>query len=718
MIKHQKIKALQYCIFWALVTAGSLFYSVGIFSASANNIARSDQGAAEAQQNQPDKKRLWNLDNVDILALIGEISRLTGRNFIIDPRVSGKASLVSNKPIDDMEAYRVFLSILQVLGFAAVDNGEVVKIVPVAVAKQLDTKVVHGDLSSLGDEMVVQVIAVKHIAVSALVPILRSMANPQGQLASYGPSNVIVIADSASNVTRMVEIIRRIDQEGSDEIEVVPLKDASADELVRTLANLSRLQQGESAAQLPKMAADLRTNSILLGGDKTKRVKLRALIAQMDVPTPHNGNTEVVFLQYQNAESLVGVLSSVISAYYGKEDSGSGGYNSNVGRQAPLAATPQAAAAYAGTGSGTGSGSADSFGGATDTRTSKRSQESSASAPGVRAEPNTNALVITAPPELMRNLKAVIARLDIRRPQILVEAAIVEVSLNQTQDLGIEWRLGNHGNGIAGGTSYADPFSKAATQGLIDTSAPYLSHLPSNGLSVGFIRGGNLRAVIHTLTQDTNTNIISTPSLVAMDNETALITVADDIPYQKLTQVSPEGTQLNTAYDYKSVGFTLKMTPMITRGDAVRLTIDQTVGSLKSPGLTPTTTNRIIKTAVVVNDSDILVLGGLITGQHDEGISKVPFLGDIPLFGRLFQRTTHAMSKRNLMVFIRPVILRDNQDSVNVSMNKYDLMRDTEFLGRVDPFGAIAPHAPLALPAVVKDQIDQKLALPEPFALR
>lgn len=707
-------REIRLSVLFAFIIALGLLFGNEIFAASKQNNTADEQLLDNG-------KRIWNLDNVDILALIGEVSRVTGRNFVIDPRVKGTASLVSNEPMDNKQAYAAFLSILQVLGYATVESGPITKIIPSSVAKSYDTKVNIKDLSKLGDEMVVQVIPVKHVTASALIPILRNLVNQQGMIAPYTPSNIIVVADHASNVKRITEIINRIDQESSDDVEIIRLKDASAEEVVKTLNNLLQRGQGlgEPVTQQIKLAADIRTNSILLSGDKGKRLKVRAVIAQMDVPTPNTGDTEVIYLQFQNAGDLVPVVSTIIESYYEKLKGS---------RQAPSTSTSRSSAGGSVRASDTSSSSSsDGISSSFNLEAERRGEGETLSAPGVRAEPNTNALIITAPQELMRSIKSVISKLDIRRYQVLVEALIVEVQLEHNLDLGVEWRLPHFNDGFGGGTNFGDPNSNTATAGLINSaystatslSSLPLRSIPLSGMTIGFLRGGDIRAIVHSLAQDINTNILSTPSLVTMDNETAEIVVADNIPFQtgSITNAASDTGNITNSFEYKDVGLKLKITPMITKGDAIKLTIEQETGNVRTPGVTPTTAKRTIKTVVSVDDKDILVLGGLIQGQKDAGESKIPIIGDIPIIGNIFKRSDERLTKRNLMVFIRPVVLRTQDQSYNVSLSKYDLMRDSQLLYKVDPSGKIAKDLMNELPDLNKKipAEQKKLNLPEPF---
>jgi len=702
-------------------------------STSSDNSASANDSDSDSDSEQ---KRLWNLKDVDILALIGEMSRISGQNFIIDPRVTGKATLVSDKPMTNKEAYEAFLSILQVLGYATIDAGSVVKIVPSADAKQYDTKVNVKNLKELGDEMVVQVIPVKHVSAVALIPILRNLVNQQAHIAPYSPSNVIVIADRAPNVARIQEIIRRIDQEGSDEIEIITLKDANADEVVKVLSNLITKTQsfGESASSQIKLAADIRTNSVLLGGDKSKRLKMRALIAQMDTPTHRSGDTEVFWVQYQKAEDLVPVIASVIESFYKKQEI-SGSYNSNQrGAGRFSTGSGSSSSSFGSSSNSSSSGSKSGLDTSSNINLNEKRGEGVLSAPGVRAEPNTNSLVISAPQDLMRNIKNIIAKLDIRRAQILVEALIVEVNLNHTNDLGVEWRLPGGKNGGGGGTSFdgtsdsggiINQTRSAAAGSVVTGSTAALSattlmqSLPLPGLTLGFIKDSNIRALVYALSKDTNTNIVSTPTLVSMDNSPAQIVVARNIPFETAVQTSTENTSTRNSIEYRDVGLNLKITPMITKGETIKLTIEQQTGAVISgtSSSRPETTKRSIQTAVVVNNKDILVLGGLIEAQKDAAESKVPILGDIPFIGNLFSRERDITQKKNLMVFIRPVILRTKEDSNNVSYSKYDHIRDSQLLYKQDPYATKAPNIMPMLPDLNSNlsSEESKVNIPGPF---
>lgn len=663
---------------WKLLFISWLICYAGIASALEDN---SEANNVNRIVVKPDGKQLWNLHQVSLISVIGEISRVTGKNFIIDSRVTGNVNLLSHRPVNKSQLYQIFLSVLQVAGYSAVPSGSVIKIVPSAVARQLSTPVVDRFNPGHGDELVVRVINVRHIAVQTLVPILRSLVAPQGTMEAFTPSNVLVVADHADNVQRISKIVERIDTSSRNEIEILHLNDANANEVADVINKL--LAQNAHDFGTPvnskiKIAADIRTNSILLSGDKSHRLKIKVLVAQLDIPTPRNGNTEVIYLRNQRSQDLVPVLSTVIKAYYERQK-GKLGIESGTG----VHSQPQSS--YSTNTSSSGSGGYSSIND-TDIATiisqmASQTKSESVSGPGIQAEPNTNSLIVTAPPALMRQLKAVIARLDIRRAQVLVEAAILEVTGNNARDLGIEWRTSPMSKIFGAATYSENTISNAANDLAGSLINSYNTSSPSNGLSVGFIRHGNLRSILRVLDQNSNVNIISTPSIVAMDNQPAGIQVATDTPILTGTFITDNSNQ-NNSVSYKKIGLQLVITPLITKGNSIRLQIYQVVNnidgtvSVGSNFNNPIVANRSIQTSVVVNDSDVLVLGGLINSQYSISNNKIPILGDIPVIGNLFKRHTSGLIKRNLMIFIRPVIIREQQDSFNVTYDKYNYMRD------------------------------------------
>ena len=592
-----------------------------------------------------------NLKDADIGALISTVAEVTHRNFVVDPRVKGKVTVISSRPMDSDEVYQVFLSILKVHGFAAIPSGAVTKIVPDVNAKQDSIPTVTDRETGRGDEMVTRVVEVKNVAAAQLVPILRPLIPQQGHLAAYPATNVLVISDRAANVERLVTIIRRIDQVSDSEIEVIPLQHASAAEVVRVLNSLER---APGAGKAPRgggegqavLVADERTNSVLLGGDRSDRLRLRVIISHLDTPLDAGGNTTVVYLNYAEAKDLVPVLTGV-----GKKIEGE--------TQGKVSAPK---------------GEFD-----------------------IQADEAMNALVITAPPDVMRTIKRVITELDVRRAQVLVDAIIAEVSMNTARELGVQWVFSglNSGNGVSpvGLINFTNTGNNIAD--VINSANDVLNGgtLPTPAGNV-LLGGGkydkndnfNYLAIINMLASDSNTNILSTPTLVTLDNEEAEIIIGQNVPFVTgsftSTGAGNDATNPFQTIQRQDVGLTLKLKPQINEGDALKLNIEQEVSSIAPSvaGASDIITNkRSIKTSVMVGDGNVVVLGGLIEKQTGESVQKVPLLGDLPGIGALFRSKAGNVTKTNLMVFIHPVILRDSAVAEQSTSSKYNYFRALQF---------------------------------------
>jgi general secretion pathway protein D len=590
-----------------------------------------------------------NLKDADIGALISTVAEITDRNFVVDPRVKGKVTVISSRPMDSDEVYQVFLSILKVHGFAAIPSGAVTKIVPDVNAKQDDIPTATDRNTGRGDEMVTRVVEVKNVAAAQLVPILRPLVPQQGHLAAYPATNVLVISDRAGNVERLVTIIRRIDQVSDSEVEIIPLQHASAAEVVRVITSLERSTTGGAGKApgvggegAPVLVADERTNSVLLGGDRSARLRLRVIISHLDTPLDAGGNTNVVYLNYAEAKDLVPVLTGV-----GKKVEGEA--------------------------------------------------QGKVSAPksefDIQADEAMNALVITAPPDVMRTLKRVISELDVRRAQVLVDAIIAEVSMDTARELGVQWVFSglNSGNGVSPvglinftntGNNIADVINSAVdvvNGGTVPTPA---GNVLLGGGKVQKDSNFNYLAVINMLASDSNTNILSTPTLVTLDNEEAEIIIGQNVPFVTgsftSTGAGNDATNPFQTIQREDVGLTLKIKPQINEGDALKLNIEQEVSSIAPSvaGASDIITNkRSIKTAVMVGDGNVVVLGGLIEKQTGESVQKVPLLGDLPGVGALFRSKGGKVTKTNLMVFIHPVILRDSAVAEMNTSSKYNYFR-------------------------------------------
>ena len=589
--------------------------------------------------------------NADIEEFINTVGKNLNKTIIIEPSVRGKINVRSYDLLNEDQYYQFFLSVLDVYGFAVVpmDNG-VLKVVRSKDAKTSAIPVVDESNPGSGDEMVTRVVPVRNVSVRELAPLLRQLNDNAGggNVVHYDPSNVLLITGRAAVVNRLVEVVRRVDKAGDQEVDIVKLKYASAGEMVRLVTNLNKdgNNQGGNTSLLlaPKVVADERTNSVVVSGEPKARARIIQMVHQLDRDLQSQGNTRVFYLKYGKAKDLVEVLKGVSSSIEADKKGG--------------AATT------------TGGGGASIGGGKL----------------AISADETTNALVITAQPDVMAELEQVVAKLDIRRAQVLVEAIIVEIADGDGLNLGVQWANTN-----GGGTQFTDtnlPIGSvaiAAKDYKDNGNTDALSKLAGgfDGMAAGFYKG-NWAALVTALSTNTKNDILSTPSIVTMDNKEASFNVGQEVPVQSGSQSSTTSDQVFNTIERKTVGTKLVVTPQINEGDSVLLNIEQEVSSVaqtQAPGtstLGPTFDTRTIKNAVLVKSGETVVLGGLMDEKTQEKVSKVPLLGDIPVLGYLFRSTSNSTSKRNLMVFIRPTILRDADVYSGISSNKYSQFRSEQ----------------------------------------
>jgi general secretion pathway protein D len=596
-----------------------------------------------------------NFTNVPIEQLAEAVGEATNTTFIVDPRVRAQVSLVNPKAMTANELYYAFLSILQVYNFAALRSGNVVKIVPDVNARQMPGNDLPTSLAGGGDEMVTTVIEVKNISANQLATVLRQLQPQYGLLQPIPGTNSMVITDRASNVARIQRIVNRVDQTGNNNVEVIPLQNATAGDLVRTLNALTAGQPADAAAGLTaRVVADDRTNSILISGDPSQRLRIATWIAHLDTPLENGGGTEVVYLKYADAESLAAKL---------KEQ-----------------ATGVAAAAAG------GAGGAAAGGGAGADRSIT-----------IWPDKQTNAIVMTAPPKMMRSLRTVIDKLDIPRAQVLVEAIIADVSTTKSADLGVNWAVFSNEDGTnvpVGG--FVNPVGSANGNAvsIVDLTRSILNPTAATSVPLGFTsavgrlrdNGLNFGAMIRALRADGNSNVIATPSITASDNQTAEFKSAQEVPFitgQYTNTQNNSNGQVNpfTTVQRQEVGTILKITPQINGGNAMTLKVE--VESSELTGKTgdagsAITLKRSFKTVVLVEDGATVVVAGLIRDTKSTGETRVPFLGRIPLIGELFKTRNATREKTNLMVFIRPKIMTDSLQSAIETNSKYNLIRDAQ----------------------------------------
>lgn len=627
----------------------------------------------------PNEELVLNLRDAEINGLIEIVSQETGVNFIVDPRVRGQVNVVSGQPVKRSELYNLFLGVLKTYGFAAVTGADgVVRILPEVQAKENEVSNLQPD--SRGDEIITHVISVKHINAGQLVRILRPLVPKGGHLAAAAESNSLVIADTAANVRRIQALIERIDLESMEDFEIVALEHASASDVVRVLQTLDAPTPGEDFTKRPGIIADQRTNTVILRGDPQSRSSLRDIIGRLDMPA-EDGATQVHYLRYAKAEQVAEVLRGIVE-----------------GRTVA--------------GAGVASGIQTSAGG---TSGSPNNQQS-----GIRVEAHesTNSVVIYGPAELSREMASIIRQLDIRRAQVLVEAVIAEVSYDRAKELGVQWGIGSENGGVG-----IINFNRGASGGIVNLAAGTSAFLdgsvttpPSlgNGLSLGgfgSIGSTQIALLVSALQGDSSSNILSTPSLMTLDNEEAEIVVGQNVPFIVGRSIEESGQAFDTI-ERQDVGIKLRIKPQINEGSAVRLEIEQEVSQIAAgaTGAADIITNkRSLKTHVMVDDNQLIVLGGLIDDQLVETRDKVPGLGDIPGLGRLFRYDTARTEKRNLMVFLRPVIIRDAATAADLTQSKYTYIRDQQ-IDAQNRQDSMLPDARPILP-----DWNYLLSLPPPF---
>ncbi len=621
----------------------------------------------------PHQARLWNLQDADILSVINEVSLETGKNFVVDPRVTGKISLISSKPIKPDQVYQVFLSVLELLGYSAIPGDNIIKIVPNMESGEYATRIATNHAPGRGDEVVVRIIPLDNVSANQLIPVIRPMLPQWSNVAAYTPGNVIILLGRATNIERIANIIHNIDQTASNDIDVIPLHQATASQLVTVLNNLQSSARASGDTPQISIAADERSNSILLSGNKSARLHMKFLVSHLDTPSSSTlGNTQVIYLRYLQARNFAPLLGKIAQNMMGK--------NNN---------TPDNTTTSSNTNS-------------TATATSGKSDKPPENLTNIQAEPNANAIIITAPPTLMQALVGIVAKLDIRPAQVLVEGIIVEVDQADLRNLGIQW--GTLGPGT---TDMQNPNVPSST-----SSFP----IPGAG-NIGIIPHTNIAAILSFLENITGTDILSTPSIAVLDNQKAILEIGQDVPFQNgsyATTGSNSTVQPFNTIVQKPVTLKLMVIPQINLGNAVRLNINLKNDSLQNPdtpGLTPIINTSNIQNSVIINSEDVLVLGGLISNSITEVTNKVPLLGDIPVFGKLFQQKNRNISKKNLLVFIKPTIVRNAEDAANVTNTKYEAIRNTEINWPENLLKNTPSKAPIVAPLLKNDP-----NLPKPFA--
>lgn len=575
------------------------------------------------------------LEQVDIRDFIRWAARLTEETIVLHPQVSGSVTVISGKEITKNEAFEIFLATLQVYGFSVIRSDDVLKVIPSEQATSGEIPLLGDKASQNAEDIVVKILTVENVAATEVVNLLKPIASKYAYITAYAATNALIIADRSSKVAQLEKVIAKIDRAGEVEVDVMELTYANAEEVARVITQLLPQNNAQNQSDPKfKLTVDTRTNSIMITGDAMTKSQIRSLINNMDKPVVGSGNTSVIKLQYAEAAQIVPILETVSGSIKQREK---------------------------------------------DQRLADVDVKISAHEP-------LNAIVITAAPSMMETMRAVIAELDSRRSQVLVEAIIVEVSEDLAKDLGVEWQTNLE-------TDDAVYASGSLLPSVLADGINFSDGVVSagSGLSLGYFRRGSLRAVIRALEGNSKANILSTPSIVALDNEQASILVGSNVPFITGSLQRPGDENPFQTIQRQDIGITLEIKPRINNSNSLTLEIAQKVESLgQSDARTADiiTNKRELSTRVLIENDDVLVLGGLIQDEVRETETKVPILGDIPLLGRAFRGTSSSLVKSNLMVFIHPVILPDRQTGLNISRNNYNRIRDQQrsFKDKVDRF--------------------------------
>jgi len=646
-------------------------------------------GQASANQYSPSFK---NTDIVEFVTIVGKNLKKT---MIVDPNVRGKVNVRSYDILTEEQYYQFFLNVLEVYGFAAVKmNNNVIKIIRNKDAKTSSIPVVGGNSRIDGDEMVTRIVEVKNVTVRELVPLLRQLSDQAGggNVTNYDPANVIMLTGTAATVNRLVKIIERVDRAGDQDVEIIKLNYASASEMVRIIEAMNKPSSGKAGQPtflIPKIVADDRSNSVIISGEVKARERVTRLVKRLDSELESNGNTRVYYLKYSKAEDLVKVLKGVSESIASEKKT------------------------------------------AKVKNTSKRDIS-------IEAHESTNALVITAEPDMLRSLEAVIRQLDVRRAQVMIEAIIVEVYETDGVSLGVQ--LGNENFGftqftngpatissVAAGveaakTTPGEPGSTVTTENGTtvnpagnDIEGDYTLLASALGSASGIVTGvvsGDWAAIIQAVSNDTNSNILATPSITTLDNEEAYFIVGQEVPILTGSTSSSNNNNPFQTVERQEVGIKLRVTPQVNEGSAVQLIIEQETSSVSgNTGVDIAINKREISTTVMAESGGTVVLGGLIDEDIQESVQKVPLLGDIPVIGHLFKSTSNSMRKRNLMVFLRATIIRDASLMDEISEGKYNYIRADQIRKQEEGLSLMSDkHLPI-LP-----EWNDDLALPPSFS--
>ena len=638
------------------------------------------------------KPQIWNLKDADIRAVIQTISMATGKSFIVDPRVKGNVTFVSHKPMNSDELYNAFLSMLQVLNFVAVPDGNAMRIIPSVDANGTNNQIATHAHPGAGAHLVVRVVPINHVSAIQLMPALRPLMPQWSSLTAYSPSNSIIIASTAANVNHLVDIIKSMDSTTQSQTQMIALENANAQDVADVIIKLQAGERSIGKTPTISIAPDAASNSILVSGNLNNIASIRALIQKMDDMAKINSDTsKVVHLKYLSAKKIAPILGRIANG----EATSTDGNTANASD----------------TSTGSSANSTDTATTSTSNSNNTNNTDTGGSSNiSVQAEPNVDdAIIIRAPRHIMQQLLAVIKKLDVKPQQVLVQAIIVRMDQSLLDQLGISWSTAYNNSGTV--TTYNSPSGN---------SFP----LKISKSGVGIIAGGDIQAVISTLKSDASTDILSTPSIVVLNGQEASISDGKNIGIINRSYQGSDGSATSAGVPFntierKDVTLSLTVTPHISPDNMLRLMIkqqdeslSQSTGSSSTLSDNPTFNTSKINTNVLVHSNDILVLGGLVDHQATKSRNKIPVLGDIPLLGHLFRYSSNDTEKKDLMVFLKPIIINTDYERNKLTVDRYHYMRRKEIAAEYSN-GLSRDDLPV-IPNVHQGNTEPQLELPAP----
>lgn len=653
----------------------------------------------------PAHAQTWkiNLRDADLTAFVNEVADITGKNFAVDPRVKGTVTVISNKALTRDQVYDLFLGVLNVNGVVAVPSGNTIKLVPDTNARSSGTP--FDSRNRIRGELVVtRVIWLENTNPSDIIPAIRPLMPQYAHLAAIPGTNALIVSDRAENIEQIEKLVRTLDGTGDDDIEAIPLRNSQAEEIIGLVDAMSATGTSRDVrGSRVRLISDARSNRLLVKGDAASRKRIRELVQMLDVaPADRLGGLRVFRLRHASAKNLAQMLQGLVTGQNTSSSSNSTSSN-NSSFSNSSNNTTTGTTSNTGSSSTLGSGASVNLTSLGSNSNSNNNQLSTFSAGGISiiADETQNALIVKAEPALMREIESAIDQLDSRRSQVLIEAAIVEVSGSTGEQLGIQWALGDLTSGVGlinftnVGASLASIGAAVAAGGT--TAATAANSLKGVALALGDVREKNGKtnfygALIQALDSNSKANLLSVPSVLTLDNEEAHIVVGQNVPFitGSTTLTSGGTTSPYQTVERKDVGLTLKVIPHIGDGGTIRLEVEQEVSAVVPNSVSTTditTTKRLIKTAILAEDQQTIVLGGLIQDDATDSTQAVPGLSKIPVVGRLFRSDSGTREKRNLLVFLHPTIIRDGQSVNDLTQKRYGQVRGLQLI--LDPNGSI-----------------------------